>query len=114
MKLTDILNEIKVTPGGRQILWGRDEYGRFTELVKIQGFKTAQEALDKINQLLGLKEEEDKYYMRDYYITVINPAYAYLASDGDTTFVKDLSEFGRDYETEEGWKVDEWSKQPPL
>jgi hypothetical protein len=114
MKLTDILNEIKIVPGSRQILWGMNDNNRFTELVKIQGFKTTQEALDKINQLLGLKEEEDKYYMRDYYITVINPAYAYLASDGDTTFVKDLSEFGRDYETEEGWKVDEWSKQPPL
>jgi hypothetical protein len=115
MKLTDILNEIKVVPGGRQILWGRDEQGRFTELVKLRGFKTPQEALDKINQLLGLKEEGDKYYMNvPYYNDVINPTYAYLAGDGDTTFVKDLSEFGDSYTTEEGWSVVEWSKEPPF
>jgi hypothetical protein len=114
MKLTDILNEIKIVPGSRQILWGMNDNNRFTELVKIQGFKTTQEALDKINQLLGLKEEEDKYYMRDHYITVINPVYAYLAGDGNTTFVKDLSEFSGNYNTEEGWRVANWSKQPPL
>lgn len=115
MKLVELLKEIKINTPGRQILWGKDEQGRFTELIKIQGFKTTQEALDKINQLLGSKGEDDEYYMSyHHYITLINPRYAYLADDGQITFVKDLSEFGDSYTTEEDWRVVEWSKELPF
>jgi hypothetical protein len=107
MKLTDLLKEIVIKPPGRSILWGMTDDNRFTELVKLNGFKTSQEALDEINTAFP---NEDPYELES---DAYNPSYAYLAGDGRVTFVKDLSEFGRGYETEEGWGVDEWSKNPP-
>ena len=109
MKLTDLLKEIVIKSPGRSILWGRNGDGHFTELVKLRGFSTAQEALDEINKLLGYNDEDGFGLDQG----VDNPSYAYLSGDGQVTFVKDLSEFGRGYETEEGWGVNEWSKNPP-
>ena len=109
IKLSNLIKEIKVNKPGKSILWGKDNNGRFTELVKLQGFSTSQEALDKINQLLNL---EDEPYEEIEYVSY--PLYAYLSGDGQVTFVKDLSEFGVDYQTEEGWGVDKWSENPPL
>jgi hypothetical protein len=103
-----LLSEIKINKPGTSILWGRDNDGRFTELVKLQGFSTSQEALDRINKLLNL--EDEPYEEMEY---VSYPSYAYLSGDGQVTFVKDLSEFGVGYETEEGWGVKEWSVKPP-
>jgi hypothetical protein len=110
IKLSNLLNEIEVGMGGRSILWGKDKDGRFTWLVKLQGFSTSQEALDEINELLNLKD--GPYYIDSF--TPDNPSYAYLAGDGEVSFVEDLSEFSGDYQTEEGWGVTEWSKDPPL
>ena len=108
IKLSNLIKEIEVGMGGRSILWGKDKDGRFTELVKLQGFSTSQEALDEINEFFDLEYEEieDEPY--------VNPSYAYLAGDGQATFVKDLSEFSDNYQTEEGWGITEWSKNPPL
>jgi hypothetical protein len=108
MKLTDILNEIKVVPGGKQILWGYNSSGKFTELAKLRGFKTPQEALDKINQALPNEEPYELSSGEN------DPSYAYLSDDGQVTFVKDLSEFSEGYDTEDSWGVDEWSKEPPF
>ena len=110
MKLTEILKEIKVNPPGRTILWGMDSQGRFTELVKLEGFSTAQKALDEINKLFNYKS--DNYYLLDSNIN--NPSYAYLANDGQVAFVKDLSEFEEDYRTEADWGVNKWSKNFPF
>ena len=113
IKLSNLIKEIKVNKPGTHILWGRDNDGRFTELVKLQGFSTSQEALDRINKLLNLEDEPyGAYYDDQKYVSY--PSYAYLSDDGQVTFVKDLSEFGVDYQTEEGWGVNEWSVKPPL
>jgi len=114
---TNTLNEIEVRMGGRSILWGRDNNGRFTDLIKLNGFKTSQEALDEINELLN--SEDDPYYIDESDIPD-NPLYCYLAGDGGVyaykraSFVNNLSEFGVSYNTEEGWGVTQWSKDPPL
>lgn len=111
MKLTKLLKEIKITTPGKTILWGYTSNGRFTELVKLRGFRTSQEALDKINELLGYRyNDEDGYYTSD---SIDNPSYAYLADDGQVSFVKSLSEFSGNWETEEDWRVNKWSKNPP-
>lgn len=108
MKLIQILKEIKVNTPGKSILFGIDGDGKFTELVKLRGFKTSQEALDAINKIL-----KEDYHLNEFTQTE-DPSYAYLASDGEATFVKDLSYFGIGYITEEGWGVNEWSPEPPF
>lgn len=86
---------------------------QFTELVKVQGFPTTQEALDEINRLLNL-DEEDEFYTHNRYLTpMTGPMYAYLSGDGYTVFLKDLSSFDPDFQTEEGWMVTDWSTKPP-
>jgi len=111
MKLTELLKEIKVNPPGRTILWGMDDQGYFTELVKLKGFSTAQEALDEINKAFP---DEDPYHLDEDAKTVSNPSYIYLANDGEAfPSAKDLSAFDEMYQTEESWKVAEWSKNPP-
>jgi hypothetical protein len=106
MKLIQILKEIKIKIPGKSILWGIDGNGKFAELVKLRGFNTAQEALDAINKIL-----KDDYYLNEF-TQIKDPSYAYLASDGEATFVKDLSYFGIGYTTEEGWGVVDWSLNP--
>ena len=118
MKLTQILNEIQINTPGRRVLWGMNDNNQFTELVKVQGFPTTQAALDEINRLLDLNDEEDQYYMDDQYsIPMKGPMYAYLPDDGDTVFTEDLSIFGDDhgngYQTEEDWRVTKWTTNPP-
>jgi hypothetical protein len=113
MKLIQILKEIKINTPGRSILFGIDESGRFTELVKLRGFKTAQEALDAINKIL-----KEDHYLNEFTQLIKDPSYAYLASNGESTFVKDLSYFGRGnngmyYTTEEDWGVVDWSPSFP-
>ena len=110
IKLTNLLKEIEVGMGGKSVLWGIDNNGHFTELTKLKGFRTSQEALDEINKLLNL--EDNSYYIDQF--TPDNPSYAYLAGDGEVSFVEDLSEFNDNYNTEEGWGVTQWSKDPPL
>lgn len=115
MKLTEILKEIVVNPPGRSILWGMIENGGFAGLVKLNGFKTSQEALNKINAIFPNKnpyEFESEIY--GFKSDVDNPSYAYLSSgDGTAAFVKDLSEFNEGFQTEEDWGIDKWSKNPP-
>jgi len=112
IKLSNLIKEIKVNKPGTSILWGRNNNGRFTELVKLQGFSTSQEALDRINKLLNLEDKPySAYYDDQEYVSY--PLYAYLSGDGQVTFVKDLSEFGVGYQTEESWNVNEWSVKPP-
>ncbi len=113
MKLINLLKEIKIIEPGKSILWGYNSFGEFMELVKLRGFKTSQEALDKINQTFP---DEDPFEIESHQINMNNPSYAYLADDGQVAFVEDLSEFGAGsgYDTEEGWGIDEWSNQPPL
>ena len=112
MKLIDLLKEIKINTPGKSILWGMDNQGRFTELVKLKGFKTPQEASDAINKVFVVPDyEEDP--IENYQININNPSYAYLDGGGGIRFVKDLSEFGRGYETEEGWGITKWSTEPP-
>jgi hypothetical protein len=108
IKLSNLLKEIEVGIGGRSILWGYNDYDEFMELVKIDGFATSQEALDEINKLYPWEDPYELGTSVDY------PLYAYLAGDGQVTFVNDLSEFSDSYHTEEGWGVTEWSKNPPL
>jgi len=111
VKLIDLLKEIKINPPGRSILWGYNDYDEFMELVKLKGFKTLQEALDAINKAFP---DEDPYEIESYQININNPSYAYLDGGGGITFVKDLSEWGRGYGTEEGWGVTKWSTEPPI
>ena len=108
MKLIQILKEIKIKVPGRSILWGIDANGRFTELVKLRGFKTSQEALDAVNKIL-----KEDYHLNEF-TQIEDPSYVYLSSDGEATFVKNLSYFGIGYTTEEGWGVNEWSPEPPF
>ena len=112
IKLTNLLKEIRIIEPRRSILWGMDNRGRFTELVKLKGFKTPQEALDKINQAFP---DKNPYELFEPFSDKNNPSYAYLSGDGSVSFVQDLSEFDTEsgYDTEEGWGVDEWSNQPP-
>jgi hypothetical protein len=116
MKLTDILNEIRVIPGKGQILWGMTRNGNFTELAKIKGYKTYQQVEDAINRALNTpgKLELDVRYTPDDPISKEN--YVYVTPDGVLVIVDSLSKFGTGtgYDTEEGWGVAEWSKQPPL
>jgi hypothetical protein len=108
MKLIQILKEIKINTPGKSVLFGIGENGRFTELVKLRGFKTAQEALDAINKIL-----KEDYYLNEFTQLIKDPSYAYLSSDGEAIFVKDLSHFGVNYTTEEGWGVVDWSSSFP-
>jgi hypothetical protein len=119
VKLVDILNEIKVIPSGRQILWGETETGRFTELVKIRGYRTYQQVENAINQALNLPNDTTTKYKLDVNYTpeaqIPNENYVYIIPDGVLVVVDSLSKFGTDsgYDTEEGWGVAEWVKQPP-
>jgi len=108
MKLIQILKEIKINIPGKSILWGIDGNGRFTELVKLRGFKTAQEALNAINKIL-----KEDYHLNEF-TQIEDPSYVYLSGDGEATFVKDLSFFGVNYITEEGWGVVDWSPNSPF
>jgi hypothetical protein len=114
VKLIELLKEIQVIPPGKGILWGWNANGYFTELAKLRGFKTSQEALDEINKILGLDVEGEYPYWTNSHID--NPSYVYLSDDGQVEFTKDLSSFGTGsgYDTEEGWGVAEWSTKPPL
>ena len=115
MKLVQILNEISINLPGRRVLWGMDDNNRFTELIKVQGFSTTQDALDEINRLFGLDDEVDKYYMDDQYnMPIKGPMYCYLTGDGGVIFLEDLSLFDPPYRTEEGWGVTNWTTKPPL
>jgi hypothetical protein len=111
IKLSNLIKEIKVNKPGTSILWGYNDFDEFMELVKLKGFKTPQKALDEINKLL---KEDEPYYTWEDVPPPDNPSYAYLAGDGQVTFVKDISEFGVSYETEEGWGITQWSEDPPL
>jgi hypothetical protein len=113
IKLSNLIKEIEVGMGGRSILWGSDNGGRFIELVKLQGFSTSQEALDRINELYN-ELYPDEYYPYELSKSVEYPSYVYLSGGGQATFVKDLSEFSVGYQTEEDWGVTKWSKNPPL
>jgi hypothetical protein len=108
IKLSNLLKEIEEGMGGKSVLWGYNDYDEFMELIKLQGFSTSQEALDEINELYPWEDPYELGTSVDY------PSYAYLSGDGQVTFVKDLSEFSDNYQTEEGWGVTKWSKDPPL
>jgi hypothetical protein len=120
MKLTDILNEIKIVPGSRQILWGMNDNNRFTELVKIKGYRTYQQVEDAINQALNLPNDTTTKFELDVKYTpedqIPNENYVYIVPDGVLIVVDSLSKFGTGsgYDTEEGWRVANWSKQSPL
>ena len=115
MKLTDLLKEIQVISPGKSILWGRNGNNHFTGLVKLKGFKTSQEALDEINKILKLDlDGESPYEIRSGIDDIDYPLYVYLSDDGEASFVKDLSSFSENFNTEYDWGVAEWSTKPPL
>jgi len=111
IKLSNLLSEIEVRMGGKSLLWGYNDYDEFMELVKLNGFKNSQEALDEINKLYP---HDDPYYIDGDIFSSDYPLYAYLIDDGRVKFVDDLSEFGDNYNTEESWGITKWSEDPPL
>ena len=112
MKLIVLLKEIQVVPPRKDVLWGWNADSNFTGLVKVRGFKTSQEALDKINKILKLDIEGKYPYKMDSYVD--NPSYVYLSDDGRAVFVKDLSSFYEGWKTEEDWGVAEWLIKSPV
>jgi hypothetical protein len=114
MKLIELLKEIQVTTPGRSILWGMEKNGKFSYLAKIRGFKTSQEALDEINKILGLDENSEYEAYNQKNSPLPFQTYIHFSPDGTIDFIPDLSAIEEPWNTEEGWKIDEWSKQPPI
>jgi len=113
IRLTNILAEIKVNDPGQQILFGLKNDGSWTELVKIKGYSDSKKALEKINKLFNLYGDDAFYSSWMQTPKLNNIAYAYLAGDGDVSFVNSLSDFSPGFQTEEGWGVAEWSTKAP-
>ena len=112
IRLTDILNEIKVNDPGQQILFGLKNDGSWTELIKVKGYSDPKKALEKINELFNLYGD-DAFYFWMQIPKLNNTAYAYIAGDGGVKFVNSLSDFSPGFQTEEEWGVVEWSTKVP-
>jgi hypothetical protein len=115
IRLTNILAEIKVNDPGQQILFGLNDGDYFTSLIKIIGYKTQKEVIEKMNKLYGLNKEDGFSSTNEQPLTLNNPAYAYIFDDGimNIEFTNSLNAFPPDYRTEEEWGVAEWSTKAP-
>jgi hypothetical protein len=103
------LNEVKIAKPGRRLLYGFNERGRWTELIKAEGFKTKGEILDQINKDFG-RDEYPLYIDRPDEETdsVPNPCYVYVTGDGQVYFQGNFN-----FDSEEEWKVEKWDVIPP-
>lgn len=121
IKLRDIYNEIKVNQPGKFILFGYNNRNIWTQLVKVQGYKSKKEALYDVNKLIF----QDRPNVNQLYWEIMGNEnntykgdkipfnYMYLEDDGDVVFANSLPEFGPGYQTEEGWNIKEWLRTPP-
>ena len=82
----------------------KDKNNKSTDLFKIEDFTTINEVFDRLHKHFDMTviDEEDSLYTDE---TEGQFNYIYVADDGYCRFVENLTEFGENYQTEEGWRV---------
>jgi hypothetical protein len=126
IKLSNLINEIKINkPGGSRVYVSEP----YVELFKVENFPIIYDTeylskdihfflKDKANPEFGQIINKIINYIQGYDDPTFNFTgnfssrneiiYIYIDGEENYTIVDSLNQFGRDYETEEGWGVENW------
>ncbi len=81
----------------------RDNRYNLTELFRIENFTTVEEVIKKLNMWFEIEDGCDSFYTSD--VNGKDYKYVYVANDGNCRFVESLTEFSKEFQSEENWRV---------